>query len=196
IIGLPLPILALQILWINLVTDGLPALALGVEPAEGDLMMRKPRDPGENILSKETLINALIYGAIMCAGALALYVFELISLDYWGFLSTNPTPEQIDVFLTRPRTIVFTTVMLFQMVSVFTFRSEKTSIFKMKFLSNKYLVVAVAISVIMQLIVVYIPFLQFPFKTTSILLIDWVLIILVTLSLLVYSEIRKWFSRR
>lgn len=196
IIGLPLPILALQILWINLVTDGLPALALGVEPAEGDLMERKPRDPNENILSKETLVNALIYGGIMCAGALALYVFELFSLDYWGFLATNPTPEQIDIFLTRPRTVVFTIVMLFQMVSVFTFRSEKTSIFRMKFFGNKYLVISVAISVALQLLVVYIPVMQVPFKTISLNPVDWLLIISITLSLLLYSELRKWYIRR
>ncbi|WEU40602.1 MAG: calcium-transporting P-type ATPase, PMR1-type [Candidatus Odinarchaeum yellowstonii] len=196
IIGLPLPILALQILWINLVTDGLPALALGVEPAERDLMERRPRDPNENILSKETLLNALIYGSIMAAGALGLYIFELFSLDYWGFLATNPTPEQIDIFLLRPRTVVFTVLMLFQMVSVFTFRSEKTSIFKMKFFGNKYLVIAVAISIALHLLVVYVPVMQMPFKTTFLNPSDWLLIIVLNLSLLVYSEIRKSFIRR
>ncbi len=196
LIGLPLPILALQILWINLVTDGLPALALGVEPAESDLMERKPRDPNENILSKETLINALIYGAIMGAGALLLFAFELSALDYWGFLATNPTLEQIDIFLTRPRTVVFTVLMLFQMMSVFTFRSEKTSIFKMKFFGNKYLVISVAVSIALQLFVVYLPVMQVPFKTTFLYPFDWVIIILTTLSLLLYSEARKWFMRK
>lgn len=194
-IGLPLPILAIQILWVNLVTDGLPALALGVEPAEGDLMNKKPRDPDENILSRSVLITTLVYGGIMCVGALALYVFELFSVDYWGFLATNPTAEEIDALLIRPRTIVFTVIMFFQMISVFTFRSEKTSLLKMKFLGNKYLVISVAISIALQLLVIYLPLLQFPFSTTALGFIDWALIILISLSLLVYSEVLKRVKR-
>jgi Ca2+-transporting ATPase len=184
IIGLPLPVIAIQILWINLVTDGAPALALGVDPPDLDTMRRKPRDPRENILNKQTLTVALAYGAVMCVGTLGLFIYYLFIINGFSLPADDPA-------LDLPRTIAFTTLMFFQMVSVFTFRSEYKSIIKEGPLRNKYLILAVALSIVLQLLVIYVPILQLAFRTTFLGPIEWGLIIPVTLSILVFSELYK-----
>ncbi|MFX0067783.1 MAG: calcium-transporting P-type ATPase, PMR1-type [Promethearchaeota archaeon] len=182
LIGLPLPVIAIQILWINLVTDGLPALALGLEPGEPDIMQRKPRDPREEILSKKSLIYAIGVGAIMCIGTLALFVY--------GLNLFPPDPE-----FRGSRTIAFTVLMMFQMFSVLNFRSEKNSLFKIGALTNKYLIGAVFSSILLQLAVIYVPFLQGVFGTLPIGLFEWVLIVLVSSSVFIVVEIQKLIVR-
>lgn len=183
LIGLPLPVIAIQILWINLVTDGLPALALGVEPGEPDIMERKPRDPREEILSRKSLVYAIGVGAIMCVGTLALFIY--------GLNLYPPDPE-----LAGPRTIAFTVLMMFQMFSVLNFRSERNSLFKIGVLTNKHLIGAVFSSILLQLAVIYVPFLQGVFGTVPIGLFEWLLIILVSSSALVIVEIQKLIVRK
>ena len=156
----PLPITALQILWINLATDGLPALALGIEPTEPNIMKRPPRDPEERILTKGMITDIVIVGIIMCVGTLFLFAMNLPS----GAL--------------RATTVAFTAVVMFEMVRVQSVRMK----YRVGMFSNKKLLLAIAISFSLQILVVYVPLLQPIFKTTSLDLTDWIEILAVSLS--------------
>ena len=150
-----LPVTAIQLLWINLLTDGLPALALGVDPAAPGIMERPPRDPKEGVLTKAMLTDILIFGMIMCAGTLILFDMNL------------PTGR------THAITVAFTSIVIFEMVRVESVRAKH----KLGFLSNKKLILAIASSVFLQLLIVYTPFFQTIFETTAIGLADWAEII-------------------
>ncbi len=171
----PLPLLPLQILWINLVTDSLPALALGVDPSEDGIMSRKPRNPKEGILNgtKTFLILAGILGAIA--------TLSLFSLEY---LQTGD--------LDKARTIALTTAVIFELLLVFSCRSETKNIFQVGILTNKYLIGAVAISFLLQLLVIYSP-LAIIFKLVPLGLSDWVKIFGVAFIGVGIMEIRKFF---
>ncbi len=169
-----LPLLAIHILWINLVTDGLPALALGVEPTEPEIMQRKPRNNKENIVTHRDIIRMVFIGIIMMVGT--LFLFD-------RYLGIDPIKAQ---------TVAFTTLMMFQMFNVINSRSYDKSVFKLGFFSNNKLIGAIAISILLQLAVIYTP-LSFWFKTTPLIGIDWFLIIIVSSSVLVLNEIFKMF---
>ncbi|MHB1126149.1 MAG: calcium-translocating P-type ATPase, SERCA-type [Bacillota bacterium] len=163
--GLPLPLLPIQILWVNLVTDGLPAMALGVDNADPDLMLRRPRSPRENIFAHGLLRKIMGLGVQIGLGTLVVFI---IGLYYSG---GN---------MVLGRTMAFTTLVMYQLFFVFDCKSERYSPFQVGFLSNPFLVLAVVGSVIMQLCVLYIPFLQEIFKTTALGGNHWLLIIAVT----------------
>ncbi|MEE9525480.1 MAG: calcium-translocating P-type ATPase, SERCA-type [Candidatus Woesearchaeota archaeon] len=168
-----IPLLAIQILWINLVTDGLPALALGVEPNEIGLMKRKPRDPKENIITKAKSIRMLLIGIVMMVGTLAL------------FKAYKPETN-----LVYAQTIAFSTLMMFQMFNVLNRRSDDHSLFKIGFFSNKKLVWAIGISILLQVLVIHTPANQF-FHTVPLKALDWLWIFLVSSSVFVFDEIYK-----
>ncbi|RLJ06003.1 MAG: ATPase [Candidatus Aenigmatarchaeota archaeon] len=150
--ALVLPITAIQLLWINLLTDGLPALALGVDPPAEDIMQRPPRDPKEKILSRGMLINIILVGIIMCIGTLSLFAYNLES------------------GATKAVTVAFTTIVMFEMIRIESVRMK----FKTKLLSNKKLITAVLASVLLQIMVVYLPFFQPVFQTTALDFGDWI----------------------
>jgi len=176
---LPLPLVPLQILWINLITDGLPAVALGVEPKEKGLMTQKPRDPKAGILSGGVPFDIIWVGALMAFGSLALFVWAR------GFND-----------LSEARTVVFYTLTMFQMFNVLAIRVEKDSVFKAGFFKNRLLIAAVLLTVLLQLIVIYVPFLQGPFETRA--LPWWILLIctLVASSMFFAVEFEKLMHRR
>jgi P-type Ca2+ transporter type 2C len=147
ILGLPIPLLPIHILWINLVTDGLPALALSVEPAEGDVMKRPPRHPKESVFARGLGIHAIWVGLLMAAVTL--------SVQKW-FLGLNSNHWQ---------TMVFTVLCLTQLGHVLAIRSERQSLFKIGLLSNKPLFAAVALTFLLQMATVYVPVLNGLFKT-------------------------------
>ena len=147
LVGLPIPLLPIHILWINLVTDGLPALALSVEPAEGDVMRRPPRHPKESIFAHGLGLHAIWVGLLM-AGV-------VIFVQAWS-LTTGHAHWQ---------TMVFTVLCLSQLGHVLAIRSEKESLFKMGVFSNKYLLGAVVLTFILQMATIYVPFLNRIFKT-------------------------------
>ncbi|MEN6315576.1 MAG: cation-translocating P-type ATPase [Clostridiaceae bacterium] len=155
--GLPIPLLPIQILWVNLVTDGLPAVALGFDPAEKDVMKRPPREPGEGIFSNG-LAGIIVFRGILI-GLTTLAVFVTM-LYYNG-----------DIGLAR--TGAFVTLVLTQLIHVFECKSETKSIFQMPLFNNIYMVFAVLCSLFMTLAVVYIPVLQNVFKTVPMGLNDW-----------------------
>lgn len=152
------PLWPVQLLWINLVTDGLPALALGVDIAEPGIMKRAPREPTEKILSLGNQLNLLWQGLLMTAGAISAYVLALYVLG-----------RDLD----GARTVLFATLVFVQLFHTFNSRSESKSALSMGLFSNKYLLGALIISAALQLAVIYVPVLQPFFRTESLFLKDW-----------------------
>jgi Ca2+-transporting ATPase len=177
---LPLPLLPLQLLWINLITDGFPALALGVEPKERGLMDRKPRDPKAGILAAGMGFHIAWVGALMAVGALGLYVWAL------------PPRLAAD----EARTLVFYTVAMFQVFHVLAIRVSRESVFTAGFFRNPYLIGAVLLTVALQLAVVYIPALQVPFRTQPLPWNELLVATLVASSVFFAVELEKWVRRR
>ena len=176
-------LIPVQILWVNLVTDGAPALALGVDPKEHGIMKRGPRPPNEKVFSGIMLRTVLTVGLVIAIGTLGVYYLY------------NPGFEDGGEIHFKAGTVAFTTLMMFQMVNVFNCRSEKGSLFSVG-IRNKWLILAVIGSIILQLAVIYVPFLQDAFKTVALDLVDWVVVILVSLSVFVVIEFYKVFERR
>jgi Ca2+-transporting ATPase len=182
--GVVLPLLATQILWINLVTDGAPALALGVDPAEGGLMRQRPRPVGEGVLTARMWRGIVFVGAIMAAGTL----FVLDASLPGGLVQGSGD-------LRYGQTMAFTTLMLFQVFNVVNARSDEESAFVGLF-ANRWLWAAIAGSIGLQLLVVYVPFLQRAFGTVGLDALDWVVCTAVASSVLWLREIGKLGARR
>ncbi|MBT5022075.1 HAD-IC family P-type ATPase, partial [Candidatus Woesearchaeota archaeon] len=174
ILGFPLPLIALQILWVNLTTDGLPALALGVDPPSPNIMKRKPKKVESGILDRHRIVFMFFVGIIMMLGTLAL------------FYKYDPINN-----LMYAQTVAFCTLMMFQMFNVFNAKAESNSLFKEGIFSNPKLWYAVGSSIIFQLIVIYTPLSVF-FKTVPLTLIDWGWIIAVSSSVLILGELVKF----
>lgn len=161
ILGLPLPLAAIQILWVNLVTDGLPAMALGMDQAEGDVMKRKPRSPNEGVFARGLTWKIVSRG----------FMIGLVTLAAFWFVY-----QEHDADLTRAQTVAFLTLVMAQLIHVFDCRSEY-SVYHRNPFENKYLVVAVLISTLLMLAVIYIPSLQPVFHTVPISLREWLLVL-------------------
>ena len=175
LIGLQSPLIARQILWINLATDLLPATALSVDPAEPGIMNKKPRNVGEKIINKNRSIIMLLIGVLMAIGTLGAFSFYK-DINY-------------------ARTMAFTTLVFFQLFNVLNLRSETVSIFKLGILTNKWLISSILFSILLQVSVIYVPFLSNAFQTTALSLIDFIYCILISLSVLVFGEIFKILRR-
>jgi P-type Ca2+ transporter type 2C len=160
ILALPMPLVPIQILWVNLVTDGLPAIALGMDKAEDEVMKQKPRHPNEGIFARGLGTKIITRGILI--GSVTIIAFMLM---YQG------DPDN----LIYAQTTAFTTLVMAQLIHVFDCRSEK-SVFARNPLGNIWLIGAVFISMILLLAVIYITPLQPIFHTTDILLRDWLLI--------------------
>jgi Ca2+-transporting ATPase len=180
---LVLPLLATQLLWINLVTDGAPALALGVDPAHPGLMQRPPRPPGERVITRQMWLGIFFIGAIMAIGT--LYVLDA---DLPGGLVRGSGS------LPHAQTLAFTTLMLFQLFNVFNARSDEESALRGVF-DNRWLLAAIALSVLLQLAVVYTPFLQRAFSTEPLTAADWLRCTAVASSVLWIRELQKAVTR-
>jgi len=177
ILGMPLPLVPLQILWMNLVTDGLPALALTAEPAERDAMTRPPHQPGESMFARGLGLHVIWVGLLM--GLISVGV----GVAYWH----APLDEW--------RTIVFTTLTLSQMAHVLAIRSESDSLFTIGVLSNKPLVGAVLSTVILQVALIYVPFLQHVFSTRSLSAVTLVTCFLLASTIFWAVELEKRVRR-
>jgi Ca2+-transporting ATPase len=174
-----LPLLATQILWINLVTDGPPALALGVEPADADLMRQPPRPAAEPVVTPRMWRDIVFVGLIMAAGTL----FVLDASMPGGFVTGTRD-------LRFGQTMAFTTLMLFQIFNVFNARSETRSAFARAF-TNPWLWAAVGLSLGLQVLVVYVPLLQQAFGTVGLTGRDWLACVAVASSVVWIGEIQK-----
>ena len=162
--GLPLPLLPIQILWMNLVTDGLPALALGVDPTDRDIMSRKPRSPGESIFA-----NGLLYKIVGSGVVIALVTLMVFS----GVLLGSHNVE-------LARTMAFNTLVFTQLFYVFSCRSEHHTILDLGLFTNPQLVIAVLCSAVLQLGVTHLPFLCSVFHTVPLSPVQWGFLIAVS----------------
>ncbi|MBV4419119.1 calcium-translocating P-type ATPase, PMCA-type [Clostridium tyrobutyricum] len=159
--NLAIPLLPIQILMVNLATDGLPAIALGVDPPEGDIMSERPRVKNESIFARGLTEKILVRGALIGTCTILSFVVA----QYLGF------------GLKTARTMALATLVMSQLIHVFECRSENHSIFQINLFSNKYLLGAIAASICMILAIFYIPFLQNVFHTSAMSLIQWGIVI-------------------
>jgi Ca2+-transporting ATPase len=178
IVNMPLPLLPLQILWINLVTDGLPGLALGVENTERNTMRRPPYPPNENIFGRGLGANILWVGALMGIVSLGCGFF------YWK--AGNPVWQ----------TMIFTTLTLSEMGYVMGIRSMRDSLFSIGIFSNRALIGAVGLTTILQIAAIYIPFFQTLLGTMALSLKDLGICLILSTTLFWAVEIQKALSRR
>jgi len=166
---LPIPLLPIQILWINLITDSFPALSLGVESAEKDIMKRKPRDPKESMLHS-SLLFILFTGFLAFLASLCVFFWELFD-GFNAGLDVNYIEQ-------KARTMTFTTIMFFELFFVLNCRSEKKSVFSNNPLTNKKLILSIFVSFLIQFFVIYTPFLQNLLGTVPLNIFDWMKILI------------------
>ena len=181
--GVVLPLLATQILWINLVTDGAPALALGVDPADAGLMTRPPRPRGEGVITRRMWAGIFFVGAVMAAGTLLALDASLPG----GLIEGSGS-------MRYGQTIAFTTLVMFQIFNVFNARSDERSAFSGLF-KNHWLWGAILLSLALHVAVIYIPFLQSAFSTVSLTTADWLRCAAVASSVLWLRELSKIVRR-
>ena len=177
-LGLPIPLLPIHILWINLVTDGLPGLALAVEPAEKDIMKKPPRHPKESIFAHNLGLDIIWVGLLM--GGVSIFS------QAWA-IKTGHTSWQ---------TIVFTVLCLSQMGNVLALRSEKESFFSLGLFSNIPLLGAILLTFVLQMATIYVPFLNSIFKTQPLTLSELIICLLLSSVVFCGVEIAKWIRRR
>jgi Ca2+-transporting ATPase len=180
---LVLPLQATQLLWINLISDGAPALALGLDPAEGGVMRRPPRPTGERVIPRGMWGGIVLIGATTAAATL----FALDCALPGGLVAGTGT-------MRYGQTMAFTTLALAQVFNVFNARSERESAFR-GLLSNRWLLGAVALTVLSQVAVIYVPFLQLAFSTVSLRGADWLRCLLYASAVLWVGEAGKLIRR-
>ena len=179
-----LPLLATQILWINLVTDGAPALAIAVDPADSAVMQRPPRPRNEGVITRRMWGGIFLVGAIMAAGTLLVLDASLPG----GLIEGSGT-------IAYGRTMAFTTLVLFQLFNVFNARSDELSAFHGLF-RNGWLWAALTLSLLLHMLVIYTPFLQEAFSTVSLGVEDWLLCAAVASSVVWLREFSKVVARK
>lgn len=178
LVGLPIPLLPIHLLWINLVTDGLPALALSVEPAEGDVMKRPPRHPKESIFAHGLGLHVIWVGLLMAC--------IILFVQAWS-IKTGHAHWQ---------TMAFMVLCLTQLGHVLAIRSEKESLFKMGLFTNKYLIGAVLLTFVLQMATVYVPALNPIFKTESLTFSELMFTLALSSVVFFAVEIEKYVKRR
>ena len=177
--ALPLPLTAVQILYVNLATDGLPALALAVDPPEADLMRRKPRNPRVGIFTRPVV--AMLLAAGLWSGIVNLTLFT------WALAAGRPLQEVM--------ALTFVTLVLIQFFNAYNCRSDRLSAFHRPF-ANRWLNIAVAWELALLIAIAYVPFLQRAFGTFSFSAIDWLMTVALAFSIVPVLEAVKWMARR
>jgi Ca2+-transporting ATPase len=187
-LGLPLPLIALQILWVNLTTDGLPALALGVDPKAPDIMARPPRPPDEGVFSRS--VNLLL-------AAISLYKTLIIIPLFAYYVYYNPAGKaDPDLVVMEARTMVFLTLVMAELVNAFNCRSDYHSLFTVGLLQNRFLVAAVLFSLGMMMAVIQWEALARLFHVVPLRTVDWLIAVGLSLTLVPVVEGVKWYIRR
>jgi len=177
LLNLPLPILPVQILWINLIDDGLPTLAMTVEPGEDEVIFDKPRKKNDPVINKE--IKLLIF--------IISVVINIVSFSLFFWLLK--TTDNIDYI----RTMMFTTLAIETLFYAFSVRTLRQSLFTKNFFSNKYLIFSVIGGILLQGVAIYHPYMQKIFHTVSLGLRDWAIVIFLSLIVVFSIEIIKHF---
>jgi Ca2+-transporting ATPase len=176
LLDIPIPYVAAQLLWINLVTNGLQDVALAFEPGEKDIIRRKPRNPKEGIMSRLMLERSILVGILIAAGI--VYIFH-------DTLSGGASVE-------HARTMAMTTMVFFQFFQAWNSRSETRSVFRINPLSNPFLFYSMIAAFLAQIAVIYVPALQWVFRTNALTLAEWTKTGLVALTVVVAVEIDKY----
>lgn len=186
-----IPLLPTQILWVNLVTDTLPAIALGVDPGDHDVMKKKPRDPKESFFADGAGLRAIIGGVLI--GGLTLLAFS-IGLNERGFtlFNSNKAPEDIIVYA---RTMAFVVLATSQLFYSLTLRNQDKSIFQIGLFTNMNLIYSILIGFALQLTVITVPFLANAFNVHALPFNDWAVVIGLSLIPLIINELIKFFGR-
>jgi P-type Ca2+ transporter type 2C len=179
LLGLPLPLTAVQLLYVNLVTDGLPALALAVDPPEKDLMRRKPRDPRTGIFTRPVVTLMTVGGLWSTIANLGLFI--------WALNSGRSTSEAM--------TMTFASLVLIQFFKAYNYRSDRNSVLDRPF-ANKWLNLAVASQLALMALVIYWPFLHDVFGTFYLTLEDWLIVAVMAFTVSPVLELAKWMVRR
>ena len=175
-----LPVIAVQILWINLITDGLPPMALSVEAPDRGLMKQKPRKSKEGLVSKRMIVSSMGLGILIALQSLGVL--------YWALNE--------GVSLPKIQTLIFTLVVISLMFNAFNWRSDRYSVFSLGIFTNKALIYAVLSTVLLQLAVIYIPILQMAFRTVPLSLSDWAMIIPLASTTLIAMELAKYLEQK
>jgi Ca2+-transporting ATPase len=176
-VGLPIPLLPIHILWINLLTDGLPALALSVEPEEGDVMRRPPRRPQESLFAHGLGAHAVWVGLLMAGVTLSLQAWAIHTGDaHW-------------------QTMVFTVLCLLQLGHVMAIRSERESLFTQGILTNKPLLASVAVTIFLQFLTIYVPALNPVFRTQPLSAMELMAVLALSSIVFFSVEIEKLIKR-
>ena len=179
LLGMPLPLATVQILYINLATDGLPALALSVDPPEKDLMKRAPRDPRVGIFTRPVVVLMVIGGIWLALVNLGMFI--------WALNSGRSTEEA--------RTMTFVSVVLFEFFKAYNFRSDRHSVLNRPF-ANKWLILAVGWEMVLLVLIIYVPFLHDAFSTYTLPWMDWLIVSLLSVTIVPVLEAAKWLERR
>jgi Ca2+-transporting ATPase len=179
IAGFPLPLTAVQVLYVNLATDGLPALALAVDPPERDLMRRRPRDPRVGIFTRPVVTMLLVAG--LWSG--------LVNITLFTTLLRNGRPLEEVMALT------FVSLVIIQFFNAYNCRSDRLSVFRNPF-ANRWLNLAVAWELLLLAVIIYVPFFHRPFGTFSFTPADWLLTVVLAFSIVPVLEVVKWMARR
>jgi Ca2+-transporting ATPase len=177
--GLPLPLSALQILYVNLATDGLPALALAVDPPEDDLMRRPPRDPRTGVFTRPVVLLMLVGGLWSTVVNLSLFI--------WALNSGRSVQEAT--------TMTFVSLVLIEFFKAYNFRSDRHSVLRRPF-ANKWLNIAIVWELVMLGLILYVPLLERTFGTYGLSPRDWLLIVAVAFTISPVLELAKWAERR
>jgi Ca2+-transporting ATPase len=179
IAGLPMPLSAVQILYVNLATDGLPALALAVDPPEQDLMQRRPRNPRVGIFTRPVVIMVLV-GGLWSA---------LVNVTLFTWLLQRGRP------LAEVMAMTFVSLVLIQFFKAYNYRSDHLSVFRRPF-ANRWLNMAIAWELALLFAILYVPFLQRAFGTFSLAPGDWAITAALAFSVVPILEAVKWMTRR
>jgi Ca2+-transporting ATPase len=180
VMGLPIPYIPAQILWLNLVTNGLQDVALAFEPGEKGIITRPPRDPKESILSRLVIQRTILMGIVLAVGTIYIFMSRL----------------EAGVSLERARTAALTTMVFFQFYQAFNCRSETESVFRMSLMTNPFLLFSMVAAFFAQMAVIYVPALQWIFRTVPLSGSEWLQIAPVTVTVIIAVEVDKWIRRR
>lgn len=187
LLGLPagaIPLVAIQILWVNLATDGLPAIALSVDPPDPDLMKQKPRPRGQGVFTREVLILMTVGGVWSCLVNLGVFKWAL----------------DADRGMLEAQALCFLTLVLIQFFKAYNFRSDKQSIFKIGIFKNKWLNIAIPWEIALLVVIVYTPVLQHSFHTFPLGGFDWLIVVLLAATIFPVLEMTKavfrWRERK
>lgn len=178
--GLPNPLNAMQILWINILMDGPPAQSLGVEPVDKDVIRQPPRSSKQSMIDRPLIINVLLSASIIVLGTLFVFQREL----------------QDNKLTPRDTTMTFTCFVLFDLFNALGCRSQDKSVLTIGLTNNRLFIAAVALSLFGQLLVIYFPPLQWVFQTEALYAHDLAFLTALTSSVLLVSELKKWIQRQ